>query len=92
MEKQAKDMDFGEIMDLLDEKEFESIKFKVIEKPFDSWDQFFEEYASGEEIHKQWMGMHEFTFIWKGQDKYPFAYAFPKLEKESGHYFYIQQN
>ena len=91
MEKHVKDMDFGEIMNLLDEKEFKSMvnKFKVINKPFKSWDEFFDQYANGQEIHKQWMGMHEFTFFWKGQDKYPFAYSFPKLESEDGHYFYI---
>ncbi len=89
MNKQAKDMDFGEIMNLLDEVEFQKITFEPIKKSFDSWDHFFSEYASGQEIHKQWMGMHEFTFMWKGDDKYPFAYVFPKLEKEVGHTFYI---
>ena len=63
MDKNIKDMDFVEIMDLLDEKEFTSIQFDRINKPFDSWEQFLEEYANGEEVHKQWMGMHEFTFI-----------------------------
>ena len=90
MEKQAKEMDFSEIMDLLNTKEFDSIKFNKINKPFESWDAFLTEYAPGEEVHKQWMGMHEFTFIWKGQEKYPFAYAFPKLESEDGFYFYVR--
>ena len=91
-EKHARDMHFGEIMDLLREKDFKSIKFKAIEKPFESWDAFLAEYAKGEEVHKQWMGIHEFTFLWKGQEKYPFAYAFPKLESEDGYYFYIRQS
>lgn len=91
-QKQPKDMRFEEIMNLLNEKEFKEIKFEVIKKPFESWDQFLEEYASGQEIHKQWMGILEFTFIWKGEDRYPFAYVFPKLETEDGYYFYIQLN
>ena len=91
IEKHARDMDFGEILNLLKGKEFDSIKFKRLDKPFDSWDKFLEEHASGQEVHKQWMGMHEFTFIWKGNEKYPFAYAFPKLESEDGFYFYIKQ-
>ena len=89
-EKHAKDMDFREILNLLDEKEYQSVVFKKVEKPFDSWEQFFDECAAGQEIHKQWMGMHEFTFIWRGKERYPFAYAFPKTEKENGYYFYTQ--
>jgi hypothetical protein len=90
-EKHAKDMNFGEILDLLNEKEFESIRFKKIDKTFDSWEQFFQEYAAEEEIHEQWMGgIHEFTFIWKGQEKYPFAYVFPRLDTEKGYHFYTQ--
>jgi len=90
--KHARDMNFGEILYLLKEKDFEPIRFKVVDKTFDSWKQFYEEYANGEEIHEQWMGnMDEFTFIWKGQERYPFAYAFPKQENEDGYHFYIQR-
>jgi hypothetical protein len=91
-EKHARDMNFGEILDLLKEKDFETIRFKVVDKIFDSWKQFYEEYANEKEIHEQWMGnMDEFTFIWKGQERYPFAYAFPKQENEDGYHFYIQR-
>jgi hypothetical protein len=91
-EKHARDMNFGEIMELLREKDFESTRFKAIEKPFDSWKQFYEEYASGETIHEQWMGgIHEFTFIWKDQEKYPFASVCVKQDYEDGYYFSIRQ-
>jgi hypothetical protein len=90
-EKHARDMHFGEILNLLKEKDFKSIRFKAVDKTFDSWKQFYEEYAGGEAIHEQWMGnMDEFTFIWKGQEKYPFAYVFPKTDSETGYHFYIQ--
>lgn len=98
MSKHVKDMDFGEIMEVLDrfQKSGEDKGWGRV-GPFDSWEHFYEVHGDGhtreEGIHEQWMGgMHEFTFVWRGDEEFPFAYVFPKREEEDGYYFYIKQN
>ena len=92
MEKKPIEMDLSEIMELI--RDLEMRDFKAV-GPFESWNKFFEEHADGytkdDGIFTQWMGIHEFTLIWKGDDKYPFAYVFPKTENEAGHTFYMKK-
>jgi hypothetical protein len=93
IEKPVKEMNFEEILERLREKEFKSIKFDFINKPFQTWEDFYKEYAPGEEIHEQWMGgVQGFTFIWKGKDRYPFACVFPKEDNEDGCYFSLRKD
>lgn len=96
--KHAREMNFGEIMELIGDKneEFKKIKFKPVEEKFDSWDHFYEVHGDGatienEGIFEQWMGIHEFTFIWRNDEKFPFAYSFPKRESEEKYTFYMRE-
>lgn len=73
--------------------------YKILDKPYNTWDDFFDEHAesrrSGEGIDQRYLGYAgDVTVFWKSEEEYPFAYVFPKSinEKfESGYFFYIKK-
>lgn len=74
--------------------------FKLLNKPYKKWDDFFDEHAEGRRsgygrgIDQRFLGYAgDVTLFWKSEEEYPFAYVFPLTMNEnfeSGYFFYIK--
>jgi len=77
-----------------------SMNYKILEKPYQNWDDFFDEHAEGRRseykkgIDQRYLGYAgDVTLFWKSEEEYPFAYVFPKsidLNFQSGYFFYLR--
>lgn len=75
-------------------------EYQRLDKPFQDWDKFFDEYAGGKRQNKGINSLYrgssnDLTLFWLEEEEYPFAFVYPvcmpTLEHELGYYFYVRQ-
>jgi hypothetical protein len=76
--------------------------YQRLDKPYQKWDDFFDEYAEGRRsghgkgIDQRYLGFAgDVTVFWKSEEEYPFAYVFPMCMNdkfESGYFFYLRKS
>lgn len=76
--------------------------FILIEKPYKTWEDFFDEHAEGRRrgyqkgIDTRMFGYAgDVQVFWKSEEEFPFAYTYPATTDSngnSGYFFYIKKN
>lgn len=74
--------------------------YVLIEKPYQTWEDFFDEHGEKRRIgYQKGIDTRMFGYagdvqvFWKSEDKFPFAYTYPRstnVKLESGFFFYIK--